>query len=59
MRRLTVLSLPFPLVFPGHIVFLAFATLGDATQNRNTPISVILPKEVKASTGGDIMFQYH
>ncbi len=29
---------------------LALATLGDATKNRNDPISVVLPKMAKAST---------
>jgi hypothetical protein len=37
---------------------LAFATLGDATQNRTNPICVMLPKEVTASRGGNIASQY-
>jgi hypothetical protein len=37
---------------------LALAALGNAAQSRTNHISVMLPKEVKASRGGNIAWQY-
>ncbi len=36
------------------MTILALATLGDATKNRNDPISVMLPKVAKAGIEGAI-----